>query len=70
MNPVEIEQALSDFAEQSFDPIEFPFQFLACFGRKSNELKSLRAGTTNKSETKNAVLLRNTIHICVCISER
>jgi len=66
MNPVEIEQALSDFAEEPFDPIEFPFRFLACFGRKPNELKSLRAGTTNKSETKHAVLLRNTIHICVC----
>ncbi|MDA9680079.1 lactate dehydrogenase [Gammaproteobacteria bacterium] len=66
MNPVEIEQALSDFIEEPFDPIEFPFRLLACFGRKPNELKSLRSGTTNKSETEHAVLLRNTIHICVC----
>ena len=66
MNPVEIEQALSDFIEEPFDPIEFPFRFLACFGRKPNELKSLRSGTTNKSETEHAVLLRNTIHTCVC----
>jgi hypothetical protein len=66
MNPVEIEQALSDFIEEPFDAIEFAFTFLACFGRKPNELKSLRAGTTNKSGTEHAVLLRNTIHICVC----
>ena len=66
MNPVEIEETLSDFIKEPFDAIEFPFRFLACFGRKPNELKSLRAGTTNKSETKHAVLLRNTIHVCVC----
>ena len=32
MNAVEIEQALSELAEQKFDPAEFPFQFLAAFG--------------------------------------
>ncbi|MDB2376074.1 lactate dehydrogenase [Gammaproteobacteria bacterium] len=66
MNPVEIEQALSDFCETAFDPIEFPYAFLACFGRKPNELRSLRSGSTNKSNIENAVLLRNAIHICVC----
>jgi hypothetical protein len=66
MNPVEIEQALSDFAETPFDPIEFPYGFLACFGRKANELKSLRSGTTNKSDLDHSVLLRNAVHICVC----
>ena len=66
MNPVEIEQALSDFAETPFEPIEFPYGFLACFGRKANELKSLRSGTTNKSDLEHAVLLRNAVHICVC----
>lgn len=50
-----IEQALSDFAETPFDPIEFPYGFLACFGRKANELKSLRSGTTNKSDLDHAV---------------
>jgi hypothetical protein len=66
MNPVEIEQALSDFAETPFDPNEFPYGFLACFGRKANELKSLRSGATNKSDLEHAVLLRNAVHICVC----
>jgi hypothetical protein len=50
MNPVEIEQALYDFVETPFDPVEFPYGFLACFGRKTNELRSLRSGTTNKSD--------------------
>jgi hypothetical protein len=34
MNAVEIEQAISDLALQPFDPAEFPFAFLAAFGRK------------------------------------
>ena len=55
MNPVEIEQALSDFAETAFEPIEFPYGFLACFGRKANELRSLRSGTTNKLDLDHAV---------------
>ena len=34
MNAVEIEQAISELAEQPFDRVEFPFQFLAAFGHK------------------------------------
>ena len=56
MNPVEIEQALSDLAEQPFDSIEFPFQFLECFGNKPTTLKKLRSGASNKSDIENGVI--------------
>ncbi len=35
MNPVEIEQAISELAEAPFDAAEFPFAFLEAFGRKT-----------------------------------
>ena len=66
MNPVEIEQSLSEFFEKPFNAETFPFEFLACFGRNQNELKSLRSGNTNKSDIKGAYLLRNSIHILIC----
>jgi hypothetical protein len=66
MNPVEIEKALSDFAEQPFDPIEFPFQFLECFGNKATTLKRLRSGASNKSDVEHGVLQRSNIHLATC----
>lgn len=42
MNAVEIEQAISELAEKTFDRQEFPFQFLEAFGNKETTLKSLR----------------------------
>jgi len=50
MNAVEIEQAVTELAEQPFDPVEFPYAFLAAFGNKETTLKRLRTGTTNKSD--------------------
>jgi hypothetical protein len=66
MNPVEIEQALSDLAEQPFDSLEFPFQFLECFGNKPTTLKKLRSGASNKSDIENGVLQRSNIHLATC----
>ena len=34
MNAVEIADAVSQLAEKPFDPVEFPFEFLAAFGNK------------------------------------
>ncbi len=65
MNAVEIEQAISALAEQSFDAEEFPFAFLAAFGNKATTIKRLRSGSTNKSEI-GGVLQTNNIHIKVC----
>jgi hypothetical protein len=45
MNAVEIEAAVSELADQPFDPVEFPYEFLAAFGNKDTTLKRLRAGT-------------------------
>lgn len=68
MNAVEIEQALSDLAAQSFDGAEFPFQFLAAFGNKTTTIARLRKGESNASDIPGGVLQRNHIHIAVAES--
>ena len=65
MNAVEIEQAISDLAEQPFDAAEFPYQFLEAFGNKDVTLKRLRSGNSNKSDL-GGVLQTNNIHIATC----
>lgn len=64
MNAVEIEEAISDLALETFDQDEFPFAFLRAFGNKETTIKRLRAGTTNKSDV-GGVLQTNNIHIAV-----
>jgi len=67
MNPVEIEAAVSELAAQPFDAAEFPYAFLAAFGHKDVTLKRLRTGNSNASDVSGGVLLRNHIHIAVCV---
>jgi hypothetical protein len=50
MNAVEIEQAITNLAEQNFDPAEFPYAFLEAFGNKATTIRRLRAGASNKSD--------------------
>jgi hypothetical protein len=50
LNAVEIEEAISQMADQSFDPEGFPYAFLEAFGNKETTIKRLRAGATNKSD--------------------
>jgi hypothetical protein len=64
MNAVEIEQAITDLAEQVFDPAEFPYAFLEAFGNKVTTIKRLRAGASNKSDL-GGVLQTSNIHILV-----
>ncbi len=64
MNAVEIEEAISELAEQPFDAEEFPFAFLQAFGEKDTTLRKLRSGATNKSDM-GGVLQRDNIHIAV-----
>lgn len=66
MNAVEIEQAISDLAEQLFDAANFPYAFLEAFGNKETTIKRLKSGNENKSDLENGVLQRNNIHIAVC----
>lgn len=66
MNAVEIEEAISELAEQPFDKVEFPFQFLAAFGNKATTIKRLRSGASNSSDLESGVLQRNNIHIATC----
>lgn len=64
MNAVEIEQAITELAQQPFDAQEFPFEFLRAFGNKETTIKRLRSGNTNRSDV-GGVLQRNNIHIAV-----
>lgn len=64
MKAVEIEEAVSQLAEQPFDAQEFPFAFLEAFGNKATTIKRLRSGASNKSDL-GGVLQTNNIHIAV-----
>jgi hypothetical protein len=70
MNAVEIEEALSNLAEEPFDGAEFPFAFLTAFGNKDATIKRLRKGDTNASDVAGGILQCNNIHIAVCPSGR
>jgi hypothetical protein len=65
LNAVEIEEAISQLADQPFDPESFPFAFLEAFGNKETTIKRLRAGASNKSDL-GGVLQTNNIHIATC----
>lgn len=65
MNAVEIEQAITDLAEQPFDRENFPYAFLEAFGNKETTIKRLRAGASNKSDI-GGVLQTSNIHILTC----
>lgn len=62
MNAVEIEQAITDLAEQPFDAAEFPYLFLEAFGNKATTIKKLRNGASNKSDI-DGILQTGNIHI-------
>lgn len=66
MNAVEIEQAITDLAEQDFDAENFPYVFLESFGNKPPTIKRLRSGSSNASDVEGGVLQRNNIHMAVC----
>ncbi|MFT6474901.1 MAG: hypothetical protein ACJAUS_002629, partial [Qipengyuania sp.] len=65
MNAVEIEQAVSELAEQPFDAAEFPYAFLMAFGNKDTTIKRLRTGASNKSDI-GGILQTNNIHLATC----
>lgn len=65
MNAVEIEQAISQLADQPFDSENFPYAFLEAFGNKETTIKRLRTGASNKSDL-GGVLQTNNIHIVTC----
>lgn len=66
MNPVEIEEAVSQLAAAPFDAEEFPWAFLAAFGNPEATIKKLRKGASNGSDVPGGVLQRNNIHLAVC----
>ncbi len=66
MNAVEIEEAISNLAEQAFDAASFPYAFLEAFGNKATTIKRLKSGSSNASDIEGGVLQRSNIHIAVC----
>lgn len=66
MNAVEIEQAISELAEQPFDAAAFPYAFLEAFGNKATTITRLKSGNSNKTDVTGAVLQYNNIHIKTC----
>lgn len=66
MNAVEIEEAISNLAEQAFDAASFPYAFLEAFGNKATTIKRLQSGSSNASDIEGGVLQRSNIHIAVC----
>jgi hypothetical protein len=67
LNAVEIEEAISQLADQPCDAENFPYAFLEAFGNKETTIKRLRAGASNKSDL-GGVLQTNNIHIATCDS--
>jgi hypothetical protein len=65
LNAVEIEEAISQLADQPFAPENFPYAFLEAFGNKETTIKRLRTGASNKSDL-GGVLQTNNIHIATC----
>ena len=63
MNPIEIEEQLSNLANEPFDAVDFPYLFLECFGNKATSIKSLRKGKANKTDIEGGVLQRLNIHM-------
>jgi len=67
LNAVEIEEAISQLADQPFEADSFPYAFLEAFGNKETTIRRLRAGASNKSDL-GGVLQTNHIHIAACES--
>jgi hypothetical protein len=65
LNAVEIEEAISQLADQPYEPQSFPYAFLEAFGNKETTIKRLRAGASNKSDL-GGILQTNNIHIATC----
>jgi hypothetical protein len=66
LNAVEIEEAISELADQPFDPGDFPFAFLEAFGNKATTIKRLKTGSSNSTDIEGGILQRNNIHMAVC----
>ena len=65
MNAVEILEAVSELAEQPFDPEELLVQFVAAFGNRHTTLKRRRTGVSNKLAVGGVPQTRN-ILIATC----
>ncbi|MFO1342590.1 MAG: type IIL restriction-modification enzyme MmeI [Burkholderiales bacterium] len=65
MNAVEIEQAITDLAEQPFDAANFAYAFLEAALATRQRRFSARSGATNKSDL-GGVLQTNNIHLATC----
>jgi hypothetical protein len=51
LNAVEIEEAISQLADQPFEAENFPYAFLEAFGNKETTIKRLRTGPRQRRDT-------------------
>ena len=65
MKAVEIEQTVTELAEQPFDAADFPYAFLRAFENKETTIKRLCTGASSKSDL-GGVLQTNNIHLATC----
>ena len=63
MHAVEIEQVISELAQEPFDSAEFAFAFVAAFGNKDTTLKRMSTGNNIAKE----LISRETIN-CDCMA--
>ena len=66
MNAIEIEEAISALFDKPCKPETFPAEFLEAFGNKTTTIKRLQSAAS-LSDIDGAVLLRNNIHLKVCL---
>ncbi len=82
MNPVEIEEAVSELADQTFDRQEFAYSFFKAFGNKKTTIDRVRknksyhseiifgGGVDGKPQRSYSVVLPQNIHIGTCETGR
>ncbi|MBU0835660.1 MAG: lactate dehydrogenase [Alphaproteobacteria bacterium] len=62
MNPTEIADALDAIAKSKFDPTEFGYAFAQATDNAQATIAKLKAGSTNKSDIADGVLLNGKFH--------
>ena len=62
----DIEEAVSRLAATPFDPVAFPFEFIASYDAPPATVTRIRNGTQNASDVEGGVLWRQKLHLLVC----
>lgn len=66
MNVIEIEEALSELAQASFNPEAFIWEFMASYGAPKSTIARLQTGDGNTSDVPGGVIWRKWLHFKAC----